>query len=113
MIKKFNFYKKLFENSKNQSIDFNVLLMTGVLGNFLLTSTGFRISSLIFMAINCISLLLLLNFNFEVFKNSYSFLSVLYICICWFLLFIGVGASAILPQQILIDKYRKYKQYYI
>ena len=114
--KNFNFYHILFENSlNNQLIDFNLIWFTGGLGYLLLKLTGFRLSSFVFMATNCISLVLLINFKFdENFKNNeYSFLSVLYIGLCWLLLFLGVGASAILSQHIIIDSYMKYKEYYI
>jgi len=114
--KNFNFYHILFENSlNNKLIDFNLIWFTGGLGYLLLKLTGFRASSFIFMATNCISLVLLINFKFdEKFKNNeYSFLSVLYIGLCWLLLFLGVGASAILSQHIIIDSYMKYKEYYI
>ena len=114
--KDINFYKIFFENSQDkQLIDFNLIFFTSILGNLLLKTRGFRVSSSIFLLTNCISLVLLLNYKFdEKLKNvDYSFLSILYIGGSWLLLFLGVGASAILSQQILIDSYMKYKEFYL
>ena len=109
--KKFNFFKIFFKKSENQSIDFNLMMFTAFIGNLLLISRGFRISSFVFMIINCFSLFLLLKFDFEAFRDEYDFFSILYLALCYILLLIGVGASALLSQQILVDSHQKYKQY--
>ena len=86
-------------------------MFTAFIGNLLLISRGFRISSFVFMIINCFSLFLLLKFDFEAFRDEYDFFSILYLALCYILLLIGVGASALLSQQILVDSHQKYKQY--
>jgi len=77
---------------------------------------GFKFSSIIFLFINCSSLFLILNFydKFEFNKmnpeeNRYNPFKLAYLGIFYFLLFVGVGGSALFSQQILIESYYKYK----
>ena len=109
----YNFYNILLTQSINISPDFNLIMLMDFLGRILLKSYGFRISSIIFLIINTISLFLIyfIDFNDYDEENLYSFNKIIYIFICYLLLFIGVGSSALLSQQILIDSYLKLKYY--
>jgi len=109
----YNFYNILLTQSINISPDFNLIMIMDFLGCILLKSYGFRISSIIFLIINTISLFLIyfIDFNDYDEENLYSFNKIIYIFICFLLLFIGVGSSALLSQQILIDSYLKLKYY--
>ena len=120
-----NFYKELYEQCKNESIDFDIMFFMGFLGDILLKSSGFVASSILFLIINFGSFFMIVSFDF---KNNiekenieegeeqeielYNFFNIIYIFIFYVLLFIGVGASSMLSQQILIDSYDKLKSYY-
>ena len=41
-------------------------------------------------------------------SEKYTFLQILYLFVCYVLLFIGVGSSALLSQKILIDNYKQF-----
>ena len=111
----YNFYNILLTQSINILPDFNLFMIMDFLGRTLLKSYGFKISSIIFLIINSISIFLIyfIDFNDYDENNLYSFSKIVYIFICYLLLFIGVGASALLSQQILIDGFLKLKYYLI
>ena len=105
----YNFYSFYFKESINEGIEFDLIETMGFLGTIFFKFYGFRISSAIFMLLNCISLFLIMNF-FSQYNDTfekYSILSILYLFFCYLLLFIGVGSSALLSQQILIDNYER------
>ena len=113
-IEQYDFYKMLNNNTKKESFDFNLIMLMAFLGDILLKSKGFRISTLIFACLNILSMFLINNFSFEDYNhknNSYSLFQILFLLLCWILLFIGVGASALLSQQIIIDSNNKYDAY--
>ena len=59
-------------------------------------------------------LLLILGFSFFNYNskdNTYSIFQILYLLLCWLILFVGVGASALLSQQIILDSNIKYTKY--
>ena len=109
----YNFYSYYFKESINEGIEFDLIETMGFLGTLFVRFYGFRVSSIIFMLLNCISLFLIMNF-FSQYNDTfekYSILSILYLFFCYLLLFIGVGSSALLSQQILIDNYERYSSF--
>ena len=111
---KYEFYHMLNIDTKKEAFDFNLMMFMAFLGDILLKSRGFRISASVFAVINIISMFLILNFSFDDYNreyNTYSLFKFIYLLICWLLLFIGVGASALLSQQIIIDSNYKYDKY--
>ena len=114
----FDFYNNYYQNSINQTIDFKLTMITGFIGNSLLQSRGFRISATLLGLINIFTVVLLYSFNFD-FENKtkdvfdYSWIKLLYLFCGYILLLIGIGGSALLSQQILIDSHIKYKNYII
>lgn len=115
-----NFYKELYEDSINQSIDFDVMFFMNFLGDMLLKSRGFVFSSTVFLVINWLCFLWIYNFTFkdnieeeleyteqkkEV--ETYTLFNILYILGFFLLLFVGVGGSTMLSQQILVDSFEK------
>jgi len=50
-------------------------------------------------------------FNYNSKDNTYSIFQILYLLLCWLILFVGVGASALLSQQIILDSNIKYTKY--
>ena len=150
-IEVFDFYKYFHNESMNEEIDFNLMLFTGFIGDILLKSRGYRISSVLFWIINAGSLFGFINVgliienvpenksqnvtnsssvnlldyyningvlnnnsdsNSDEVKNTanYNLFNILYIFLCFCGLYIGIGASALLSQQILVDSHLKYKK---
>ena len=110
----YNFFNLFLEDTKMETFDFNLMLLSAFLGDILLKSRGFRISISVFAFLNFISIFLLLNFPFhdyEVPYNDYKTFQMLFLILSWLLLFIGVGASALLSQKIIIDSNNKYDDY--
>ena len=113
-MEQYDFYKMLNNDTKKESFDFNLMMFMAFLGDILLKSRGFRISTSIFGGINIISMFLISNFPFDDYdrkNNTYSIFQILFLLLCWVLLFTGVGASALLSQQIIIDSNYKYDTY--
>ena len=112
----YNFYSYYFKEAFGEGIDFDLMMTMDFVGAALYNYFGFKFSSIIFLFINCSSLFLILNFydKFEFNKmnpeeNRYNPFKLVYLGICYLLLFVGVGGSALFSQQILIDSYYKYK----
>ena len=110
---KYNFYNILLYNSINDRIDLNLMMIMSFLGETLLGSIGFRWSTILFLGINLIPLFLILTFNFNDYDDNYqySFLKIVYLLICYILLFVGVGSSTLLSHKILLNKYLIYKNH--
>ena len=90
------------------------MMVMDFLGCIILKSRGFRISSVLFLIINVGALFLIFNFDFKDISNEtykYTLFKVLYLLLCYAMLFIGVGASALLSQQILVDSFLKLRKY--
>ena len=54
-----NLKKIFYNNSYNEIVDFNLVMISGFIGNILLKSTGFYITTIIFVIINIGGILLL------------------------------------------------------
>ena len=112
----YEFYHMLDNDTKKESFDFNLMMLIAFLGDILLKSRGFRVSVSVFAVFNIISMFLILNFSFDDYNheyNTYSLFQFIYLLICWLLLFVGVGASALLSQQIIVDSNYKYEKYIV
>ena len=111
---KYNFYHLFFEDTRKESFDFNLMMFTAFLGDILLRSRGFRISTFVFGVGNGLSIFLILGFtfvNYNAEDNTYTIFQMLHLLLCWLLLLVGVGASALLSQQIIVDSNSKYNKY--
>ena len=114
--KDLNYYSLFYKNSFTEIFEFNLTMIMDFLGIIVLKSRGFRIASIIFMMINVVSLFLIASFDFSKFdfeNRKMSILQILYLLLCYILLFVGVGSSALLSEQILIDSDEKYNKYLI
>ena len=110
----YEYYEMFYKDVKKETFDFNLMMFMAFLGDALLISRGFRISISVFSAINIGAIFLILNFKFGDYNrdnNTYTIFGMLYLLLTWLLLFIGVGASALLSQQIMIDSNYKYDDY--
>ena len=106
----YNFYSFYFKESINEGIEFDLIETMSFFGMIFYGFYGYKISSLLFMIPNSISIFLIYMFFSEYNDESeqYNLLQISYLFICYALLFIGVGSSALLSQQMLIDKYENY-----
>ena len=109
----YNFYDYYFKESINEGIEFDLIETMGFLGTIIYQFSGFTVSSFLFLVINGISLFLIVNFfnQYRDGKDKYTGSQIIYLCICYILLFIGVGSSALLSQQILVNSYEKYNSF--
>ena len=111
----FNFYNYYYNYTMNESIDVNLMLMTGIIGNLFLSWIGFKLSIvLIFGPINIGAIFWLLNFEFSIGNEfDYDWVKILNLIVIYIIFYIGLGSSSLLSQQILIESYFKYKNYLI
>ena len=109
----FDFFHFVYEESKKESIDFNLMMLTNFIGNMLLKSCGFTASSIVLFIINMISFFILIIFSYNDYtdeeKLQYNIFKVIVLLICFLVIFTGIGASALLFQTILIDSFSQYK----
>ena len=117
----FDFFNYFYKKSMDETMDFNLMMATGFIGDLLLKSTGFTFSSLLFWFLTFACLFLILNFQFQIkytdktdendsqyYIFDYNFYKILYILLCYILLLIGIGSSSLLSQKILQDSFSKY-----
>ena len=110
----FDFYNYYYNYTMNESIEVNLMLITGFIGNLLLSCTNFWFSMVIFGLINIGAIFWLLNFEFTIGNEfDYDWVKILNLIIIYILFCIGLGSSALLAQQILIENYFKYKKDYL
>ena len=110
----YDFYNYYYESSMNETIDFNLIMITGFLGNIILKWKGVKISSFLLSLFNFGSIIWLLNFDFYVGAEfDYDWIKILNLCFIYFLLLCGIGGSALLSHQILVESHLKYKHYLI
>lgn len=112
----FDFYNYVHNNAINETIDFNLMMVTGFAGDKLLKPLGFRRSSFILGVLNLVALFWLSTKELK-FKDEriydYEFFKVFYMALCYILLLTGVGGSALLSQQKLTNAHEIYKEYTI
>jgi len=105
----FNFYEIFFQNTKILTFNFDLIMIMNFLGNRMLISWGFTITSFIFIVINYVFFILLYNFNFIEYNenNKYSILKFLYLIGLYILIFIGLGSSSLLSNTIMAELGKK------
>ena len=114
----YDFYNYFYNYSTNENIDFNLMMITGAIGNILIKWIGFKGSSGVLCIFTFLSILWIINFDFN-FKDKdekifdYDLLKILNILFIYLLLLIGIGGSSLLSHQILIESHLKYKNYLI
>ena len=110
----YNFYGFYFKSVVEGGFEYDLIETMSFLGTIFVKFYGFSISSAFFLLINFVSLSLIINFfnDYEGIIEKYDILQILYLIGCYILLFVGVGSSALLSQQILIDNYEQYSIFY-
>ena len=110
----FDFYNYYYESTTNETINFNLMMITSTLGNSLVKFKGFTITAFILCLFNFGSMIWLLNFNFNlenVNEFNYSLLEILNLVIILILFLIGLGGSSLLSQRILIESHLIFKKF--
>ena len=113
-LKEYEYYSLFVNDVMKEVFDFNLTMLMAFLGDALLEAKGFRKSFSAFAILNVVAMILILNFSFEEYdrdENTYSLFKMLYMVLIWLLLFVGVGASALLSQQVIIESNYKYDEY--
>ena len=108
----YDLHEYFYSYSMNETIDFNLMMITGMFGNIFLKCTGFRASVFLLCLPGIASIILLLNINYKFEVEGifdYDIAKILEFILIKILLYLGLGASALLPHQILIDSQLKYK----
>ena len=112
----YEFYDYFHNTSMTETIDFNLMMITGFIGDSLLNSIGFGWSYFVLSLFNFGGILWIFCFNFE-FKEfgifDYGWPKILSIFVIYIILLIGIGGSALLSQKIIVDGLNKYKTYKI
>ena len=112
----YDFYDYYYNYTMNETIDFNLMMITGFLGSLILKWKGFKISSFLLSLFNFGSIIWLLNFNFNFNKDGifdYDILKIINLIFIYILLLCGIGGSALLSHQILVESHLKYKDHLI
>ena len=112
----FDFYDYYYSYSMNETIDFNLMMITGFIGNLLIQWKGFKITAGVLSAFNFGSIAWLLNFDFNFETEGvfdYDLVKILNLSVIYILLLCGVGGSSLLSHQILVESHFKYKDYLI
>ena len=110
----FDFYNYYYESTTNETINFNLMMITNALGNSLVKWKGFTTTAFILSLFNFGSMIWLLNFNFNlenVNEFNYNLLNILNLVLVLILFLIGLGGSSLLSQRILIESHLIFKKF--
>ena len=110
---KYNFYKQYFNDISKNEIDFDLMMFWNFLGSLLYKYCNFTFTSILLFLLNIILFVFIGGFDYldiDEKTHKYSFFQILYISLVYFFLWITVGASALLSQQIYIDYYQIFKK---
>lgn len=112
----FDFYDYYYRYSMNEMIDFNLMMITGFISNLLIQWKGFKLTPGVLSAFNFGAIFWLLNFDFNFGTEGvfdYDFVKILNLLVIYILFLCGIGGSALLSHQILVESHFKYKDYLI
>ena len=112
----YNFYDYYYQYTKNEAIDFNLMMLTGFLGDILLKWKGFKITIALLSLFNLGAIFWLMNLRFDFEEEGifdYDILKVISFVVIYILFFLGLGGSSLLSIKILIENHLKYKFYLI
>ena len=110
----FDFYNYYYEYSMDETIDINLMMITGFIGNLIIKITGFEFGAFILCLFNFGAFIWLLNFDFNFSKKGifdYDLLKIINIILIYALLLLGLGGSALLSNQLLVESHLKFKDY--
>ena len=109
----YNFYSFYFKESINEGLEFDLIETMSFLGMIFYEFYGYKISSLLFIIPNGFSFFLIYKIfsKYDDASDQNNLIQIFYIFTSWVLLFIGVGSSALLTQQMLTDNYGKFNSF--
>ena len=107
----FNFYDIFFDEVNTLNLDFDLMMIMNWLGNKILDSCGFIFTIILFIIINLGYFIMLFNFDFIHYNenNKYNGLKFLQLILCYIMIFIGIGGSSLLSQNLFLELFNKYK----
>ena len=79
------FITYFFEDTKKESFEFSLMMLTAFLGEIFLRSRGFRVSTFVFVFLNGLSIFLILGFsflNYNAEDNTFTMFQILYLLLC-------------------------------
>ena len=108
----YDFYNYYYDYTMNETINFNLMMITAFIGGLLLRWKGFKITTGLLCIPSFGATVWLWNFNYN-FKVDvvfdYDILKIINLIFIYILYLCGIGGSALLSQQILIEGHLKYK----
>ena len=108
----YDFYNYYYDYTMNETINFNLMMITAFIGGLLLRWKGFKITTGLLCIPSFGATVWLWNFNYN-FKVDgvfdYDILKIINLTLIYILYLCGIGGSALLSQQILIEGHLKYK----
>ena len=102
----YNFYEQYYKDLSENEVDFDLMMFWDFLGSFFYDSFNFGCASIFFFIVNLIVLAFIGGFNFldiDEKTHKYSFFQIAYITLVYLILWIAVGSSVLLSQQVYID----------
>ena len=109
----FNFYEIFFDKINVLNFNFDLIMIMNWLGDRLLYSCGFMVTIIIFIGINIVHFILILNFDFLDYNenNKYGFWKFVLLLLCYILIFLGIGGSSLLSQKMFLEAFKKFDAY--
>ena len=102
----YNFYKQFFNDISKNKVDFDLIMFWDFIGLLLYEYFNFTCTSIFLFIVNIILLIIIGNYDYldiDEKTHQYSFFKILYISLIYIFIWIGVGSSALLSQQIFIE----------
>ena len=102
------FFKYFFDKTIKQPIDFNLIMLWNVMGLKMLSSCGFRVTTILFSALNTVILLFIYNIDYEGYEpdtHKYSCSKIFLIFLLWFFTYFCFGSITLLSNQTINDYY--------
>ena len=109
----YNFYEQYFNDISNNEVDFDLMMFWDFFGSLFYEYFNFGCTAIFFFILNIILLAFIGGFDFldiDEKTHKYSFFQILYISLVYFFLWITVGSSALLSQQVYIDSFEILKK---
>ena len=109
----YNFYEQYFNDISKNEIDFDLMMFWDFVGSLVYEYCNYTFTSILFFVLNSILIIFIGSFDFldiNEKNHKYSFFQILYISTVYFFLWITVGCSALLSQQIYIDSFQIFKK---
>ena len=106
--KRANFYEYFHVQLLTEPVDLNLIMFWNFIGIKLLNSIGYRPTSLIFLVLNFLILLLTFFIQYDEYEPDtcqYSYPNIILIFFNWVFMAVFFGGSSLLAQQKLIDYY--------